>query len=346
MILTFVPQIAVLFLFVLFLEHSGYISRLAFMTDGLFAKIGLGGRSVFSMLMGFGCSSLAVLSTRNFENKQRQKRAVYALQFIPCSAKLPVVVMIAQMFFLAPNAILLAVYALGIILSIFFAGLVNYKTPQKVAEIIELPPLRLPNIFILFKSLINQIKQFIIKIGKVVVLFLVIMWLLSSFSLSLKYLGSSTDGSILAKIGELVKYIFYPIGIKMWQIPVAMLIGIVAKEAVAGALCLFFPLGLATVITAKSALALIVFFVNYTTCISAIAATSREIGGKSALKLALLQFAVALLLSYIVYCLYSLVERFSFLGVITTIILVTALILLIKNLPKKDTVHCGGCKNK
>lgn len=296
-VLCFLPQITLLFFILLLMEESGFLSRLAMLTDGVFAKVGLSGRAMFSLLMGFGCSAAAILTTRGLDDKKIQKRVILCLPYISCSAKLPVYLTLSASFFENPFLAVLLLYVLGVGISFAVALFLRKEAPPFV---MELAPLQIPSPKFIAKSLFFQIKQFIIKLATMILAFFLASWLLSSFSWSFSY--CNVEDSMLAGICGGLKYLFAPIGMCDWKIAYAALSGLVAKENVAGALGMFyggFPY------SAASAFAFAVFILACSPCVSAIAASARELGWKSALINAAVQTVTALLLSYVVYFLLT-----------------------------------------
>lgn len=293
----FLPQIALLFLFLLCMEESGFLSRLAMHTDGIFSKVGLSGRAVFSLLMGFGCSAAAILTTRGLDNKQIQRRVILCLPYISCSAKLPVYLTLSASFFSNPFFAVVLLYALGVGISFAVALFMKKNAPPFV---MELAPLQIPNPVFIAKALFFQIKQFIIKLATVILAFFLASWLLSSFTWNFAY--CKIDESMLADICGGLKFLFAPIGMNDWKIAYSAFSGLIAKENVAATIAMFygsFPY------SAASAFAFSIFILACSPCVSAIAASARELGIKSALINALLQTVSALLLSYFVYFLMT-----------------------------------------
>lgn len=293
-VLGFLPQIALLYLFLILLEESGLLSRLAILTDGAFAKAGLNGRAAFSLLMGFGCTAAAIATTRGLDDKRIQRRVILCLPYISCSAKLPVYLALSASFFSNPFVAVLLLYALGVGLSVFVA--LFFKDREAHPFVLELAPLQIPRPAFVLKSLLFQIKQFIIKVATVILAFFLASWLLSSFDFSFHFTGA--EHSMLATLCGGLKYLFAPVGMNDWRIAYAALSGMVAKENVAGALAMFygeFPY------SAQSAFAFAVFMLATSPCVSAIAATAREIGWGRALLYAAMQTVTALLLSYATY---------------------------------------------
>ncbi len=324
-VLCFLPQIVLLLLFLLLMEESGFLSRLAMLTDGVFSKVGLSGRAMFSLLMGFGCSAAAIMTTRGLDNKRVQKRVILCLPYISCSAKLPVYLTLSSSFFENPFLAVLLLYALGVGISFLVALFLKKDAPPFV---MELAPLQVPRPVFIVKSLSFQVKQFIIKLGTVILAFFLFSWVLSSFRWDFCY--CTPDESMLASICGGLKYLFAPIGCCDWKIAYAALSGLVAKENVAGALAMFyggFPY------SAASAFSFAVFLLACSPCVSAIAASARELGWGSALKNALIQTVSALLLSYLVYFLIT--GGGVYLLIVTAVIV--AALLLGKN--KVENLH-------
>lgn len=294
-VLGFLPQIALLYLFLILLEESGLLSRLAALTDGAFSKVGLNGRAMFSLLMGFGCTAAAITTTRGLDDKKMQRRVILSLPYISCSAKLPVYLALSASFFRNPFVAVVLLYALGVALS--FIAALFLKEKKREPFILELAPLQIPSPAFVVKSLLFQIKQFIIKVATVILAFFLLSWLLSSFNFKFEFCNA--EGSMLAVLCGGFKYLFAPIGMNDWRIAYAALSGLVAKENVAGALFMFF--GESLPFSAHSAFSFAVFMLACSPCVSAIAASAREVGKWRALLYALLQTVIALLLSYATY---------------------------------------------
>lgn len=301
MLLSFIPQIVIVQAALLILEESGYMSSLAFMTDGVFSKVGLSGRAAFSVLMGFGCSAAAILTTRGLEDKRIQKRTVLILPYISCSAKMPVYLTLISAFFTHKFRALCAVYFVGVLFSLF-AALVLKKIYGGESEfVLEIPHLQVPKFSLVLKSLLFYVKQFIIKIATVVTAFLIIMWFLLSFDFTFRFVGQGSETCILRYLCEGFKFLFYPMGIYDWRIALSAVSGLIAKESVAGMLGMFYGTEIVSAMSPASALAFIVFIMTCSPCVSAIAATAREFGKKSALIYAFAQTGIAFVASYLTY---------------------------------------------
>ena len=298
-VLCFLPQIGMLFLFLTLLEESGLLSRLAFFTDGTLSRAGLSGRAVFSLLMGFGCTAAAILSTRGLDDIRMQRRVIWCLPYLSCSAKLPVYLTLASSFFQDQFLAALLLYVLGAGLS--FAVLLFLGGEKGAPFVLEFAPLRLPEAKTVAKALCFQLKQFIIKLGTVILAFFIASWLLSSFDFTFRFVP--VEESMLAHLCGGLQWLFAPVGMEDWRIAYAALSGLVAKENVAASLELFFPV---FPYGARSAFALAVFVLASSPCVSAVAAAAREVGAKPALLYAVAETAGALLLSYFVYFLTGL----------------------------------------
>lgn len=292
-ILSFLPQIVMLFFFLTVMEESGLLSRLAWLTDGFLSRFGLSGRSVFSLLMGFGCTASAILTTRGLDDRRAQRKVIACLPYLSCSAKLPVYLTLSASFFPDPFLAALLLYALGVGIA---AAMLLFMRKKSTPLVLELAPLQLPRPISVVKSLLFQAKQFIIKLATVILAFFLLSWLLSSFNFSFQF--CTAEDSMLATVCRGLQYLFAPIGCCDWRIAYAALSGLIAKENVAGAIVMFFP---AFPYSAQSAFALSVFVLACSPCVSAIAASAREIGVRASLRNAILQTVSALLLSYVVY---------------------------------------------
>lgn len=302
MLLSFLPQIFILFFALFLMEESGYLSSLAFMTDGLFSKVGLTGRAVFSVLMGFGCTATAILTTRGLENKRLQTRVVCILAYIACSAKMPVYLTLCSAFFARPFLAVVAVYFAGVLLA--FGAALALRGEREVF-VLEIAHLQRPRLGVAAKSLLFSVKQFIIKIVTVVAAFLVAMWFLLSFTFTFEYVGAQSEHSMLALLCRGLCVFFYPMGITQWQVALAALSGLVAKESVAGTLSLFYGQNLTLAMSAPSAACFLLFLMTCSPCVSAIAATARELGARRALAIAGAQTVSALAAAYLLYALLA-----------------------------------------
>lgn len=305
MLLSFLPQLAILYFALFLLEESGFLSALAFMTDGVFRRVGLTGRAVFSLLLGFGCTAAAILTTRGLESKQVQRRVILILPFISCSAKLPVWLALAGSFFGGSVLFVLAMYALGVALAFAAALLLKRLVKGEETFVLELAPLQFPSLRLACRSLRFSLLQFIIKVVTVVAGFFVAVWALLSFSFSFVYVGVASGQGMLAVLCRGLRYLFYPMGITDWRVALAALSGLIAKENVAGMFALFYGDALSAAMSLPSAAAFAVFLLCCSPCVSAIAAAAREEGARRAVLYAAVQTAAALLLGYAAYALLA-----------------------------------------
>lgn len=305
MLLSFLPQLAILYFALFLLEESGFLSALAFMTDGVFRRVGLTGRAVFSLLLGFGCTAAAILTTRGLESKQVQRRVILILPFISCSAKLPVWLALAGSFFGGSVLFVLAMYALGVALAFAAALLLKRLVKGEETFVLELAPLQFPSLRLACRSLRFSLLQFIIKVVTVVAGFFVAVWALLSFSFSFVYVGAASGQGMLAVFCRGLRYLFYPMGITDWRVALAALSGLIAKENVAGMFALFYGDTLSAAMSLPSAVAFAVFLLCCSPCVSAIAAAAREEGARRAVLYAAVQTAAALLLGYAAYALLA-----------------------------------------
>lgn len=301
MVLSFLPQIVLLELALALLEESGLLSAVAFLTDGIFRRAGLTGRAAFSLLMGFGCTAAAVLTTRGLENKPLQRRVVAILGYISCGAKMPVYLTVAAAFFPHPFLAVVALYAAGLLLAFAAALLLRRLIPGEEEFVLEMAHPQRPRLRPVLRSLLFSAKQFIIKVATVVTAFLAALWVLLSFTFTFRYVGAGSGESMLALGCRAFSFLFYPMGVTQWQVALAALSGIVAKESVAGTLALFYGEDLSAAFTPASAVAFLTFILTCSPCVSAVAAAAREVGVRRALGMAAAQTGVAFGISYLVY---------------------------------------------
>lgn len=311
-VLSFLPQIMILFFFLSILEDSGYMARAAFIMDRPLRKIGLTGRSFVPMLMGFGCTVPAVMATRTLENERDKRLTVLITPFMSCSAKMPVYALFISAFF-AKNKplIIFSVYLMGILVAIL-AGFILKRTVLKGENstfVMELPPYRLPTLKGLAIHIWERLKDFILKAGTVLLAASVIIWFLQSFSPSLDMVSDSTD-SILAVIGTAIAPIFAPLGFGFWQASVALVSGLAAKETVVSTFGILFgasdttasAAALTGVFTPLSAFSFLTFVLLYIPCFAALSAIRREMRSwKWTLFAILMQLGVAWVVSFLVY---------------------------------------------
>ena len=302
-VLSFMPVIVLLFFFLSMLEDSGYIARVAFVMDRLLRKIGLSGRSIVPMLIGFGCSVPAFMAVRTLPSDRDRKMTMLLVPFMSCSAKLPVYAFFTAAFFPkhAP-LVMVSLYFGGIVLGIVLA-LVMKKTSfrgEPVPFMMELPNYRMPTAKNTLQLMWEKAKEFLVKAFTIILVASVLIWFLQTFDARLNIVSDSSDG-LLAMISGLVAPIFKPLGLGDWRIATALISGFTAKEAMVSTIeVLLGGAGLASLFTGASAVVFLVFSLLYTPCVAAIAAVRRELGSKWAVFMVVLQCVVAWLASFVV----------------------------------------------
>ena len=302
-VLSFLPIIVTLFLFLSLLEDSGYIARVAFVMDTLLRKIGLSGRSIVPLLIGFGCTVPAVMSTRILPSERDRKMTILLTPFMSCTAKLPIYAFFTAAFFPGRGGLIMTgLYFLGIIIGIL-ASLLYRKTLFKgepVPFVMELPNYRLPSVKNTAQLLWEKAKDFLERAFTVIFIATIVIWFLQSFDLHLNYIQDSSK-SILALIAGLLEPLFHPLGLGDWRICTSLISGVMAKESVVSTMEILFAGGITTALTAKAAASMLVFSLLYSPCIAAIASVKRELGTRWALGLALWQCIIAWICALLVY---------------------------------------------
>ena len=308
-VLSFLPIVVTLFFFLSILEDSGYIARVAFFMDKLLRKIGLSGKSIVSMLIGFGCTVPAVMSTRTLPSRRDRRMTILLTPFMSCTAKLPIYAFFVSAFFPDKGGIIMTgLYFLGIVVGILVA-LVFKSTIFKgeaVPFVMELPNYRMPGMKNVVQLLWEKAKDFITKAFTIILLATIVVWFLQSFDFRLNLVTDSSE-SIMAKISSLIAPIFRPIGLGDWRIVTSFISGFMAKESVVSTMEILFGGGITAALTKQAAISMLVFSLLYTPCVAAIAAIKRELGAKWAITVVFFQCAIAWLFSLIVYQLSLLV---------------------------------------
>lgn len=294
-VLSFLPIIVTLFFFLSMMEDSGYIARVAFVMDKMLRKIGLSGRSIVPMLIGFGCTVPAVMATRTLTSERDRKMTILLTPFMSCTAKLPIYSFFVSVFFPGRGGLIMAgLYLFGIVTGILIAFL--YKGTlfqgEPVPFVMELPNYRLPGAKNVAQLLWEKAKDFLQKAFSVILVATVVVWFLQSFNLRLNMVTDSAD-SILAAVSSLLVPVFAPLGLGDWRICTALLSGFMAKESVVSTLGVLFGDSIGSVLSSVSAASLLVFSLLYTPCVAAVASIRRELGGKWAVGVVFWQCAVA-----------------------------------------------------
>ncbi len=307
-VISFLPTIVTLFFFLSILEDTGYMARVAFVMDKPLRKIGLSGRSFVPMLIGFGCSVPAIMSTRTLSSERDRKMTILLTPFMSCSAKLPIYSLMVSTFFARKYQALVMVglYAFGIICGILYALILN-KTKFKgepVPFVMELPNYRLPSAKSVVQLLWEKAKGFLQKAFTIIFAATIVIWFLQTFDARFN-VAKSAENSLLAAIGNLAAPLFAPLGFGDWRVATALITGFTAKESVVSTLNILLggsTAGVSAMFTPFSAVVFLVFTLLYTPCVAAIATVKREMGGaKAATLIAVSQCAIAWVVAFVVH---------------------------------------------
>lgn len=310
-VLTFIPQITVLFIFVSVLEDSGYMARVAFMMDRVFRKFGLSGKSFIPMVVGLGCSVPGIMATRTLENERERKLTVILTPFISCGAKMPIYVLIASAFFQKAQVVIVFSLYLISLLVVFVSGVILSKTVFKGEDsgyLLELPPYRLPMLKNTVTQVWQRVKEFVVRAGTIIFAASVLLWFLQNFGTNFQ-MTANADESILAAFGKLIAPVFIPLGFGNWVASVSFLSGIAAKEMIISTMSVLvssydggFSMALGQIFTPLSAYSFILFVLLASPCTAAMAAMKKELGSWKSFGFALLyQTGTAYLIAMVVY---------------------------------------------
>ncbi len=305
-VVSFVPVIVVLFFFLSILEDSGYMARIAFVSDKLLRKLGLSGRSIVPMLISFGCSVPGIMASRTLPSKSDRRRTILLIPYMSCSAKIAVYGFLAGAFFPgSAGLIMIALYLLGIVIGIIVALAGKYlgKEPEAAPFVMELPNYRLPGLKNVWHLMWDKTKDFLGRAFSVIFIATVIIWFLQSFNFRFVFV-SGGESSMLSQISGLIEPVFSPLGLGDWRIVTALISGFLAKESIVSTMKV---LGAASVLTPEGAVAMLVFCLLYTPCIAAIAAVRRELGRGWATFICLFQCVVAWIVSYLAFIIAGLI---------------------------------------
>ena len=370
-ILTFLPQVALLFFFLSLLEDSGYLSRVAFVFEDVLGKVGLSGKSVYTLLMGFGCSTTAVLTARNMEDKNSKIKTGLLTPYMSCSAKFPIYAVLGGAFFGANNIfVIIGLYLLGVVIAVALSYVLE-KTVLKSKEqsfILEFPPYRMMSFKRTFEMLWLNVKLFITRVGTLILAMNIVVWVLSNFTFTLKFVGVGEGVSILETIGKILSPMFIPLGFNSWGLASALIAGLVAKEIIVSSIAMFNGVEEASIESIQSSIVLstsavyfsspssvisfLVFCLLYFPCIATTSVLLKEIGKKWTFIGILIEFLIAYLTAFFIYTLGRCFEVFGFIKVVLVISLILILILSIRRIykvfkkkkfcPYQD--KCGRCK--
>lgn len=359
-VVSFLPQVALLFFCLGALEDMGYLPRVAFMLDGALKKIGMTGRSLFSLLMGFGCTATALITTRNMDNDRLKKRTAFILPFMSCSAKLPIFIVFASAFFQKSKVlVLIGLYFFSILIGVLVSTILTKvsKITSENVFILEIPKYRIPRISQLMSNVLLNVKNFLLKIGTVILISSSVIWILQNFTITFKYIGiNGNETNILESIAGVIYPIFKPLGFSSSLIVVVLLSGLIGKEMVISTIGMINSVSLTGLtiaesilissspvnFTINSAITFLVFTLLYSPCISAFEVASKEFGYKFALTSFIFQFVVAYFISFVIYS----VLQYNLARLLTFIVIVLALVVrfVIKSKKqKKSTCGYGSC---
>ncbi len=294
-VLSFMPIIITMFFFLSMLEDSGYVARVAFVMDKLLRRIGLSGRSIVPMLIGFGCTVPAVMATRTLPSERDRKMTILLTPFMSCSAKIPIYAFLVNAFFpkyggLVMTGIYVAGIAVGILAALLFRSTIFKGEP--VPFVMELPNYRLPGPKNVSRLLWDKARDFLSRAFSVILIATVVVWFLQKFDLRLNVVADSKD-SILASVAGLIAPLMKPAGLGDWRICTSLITGFMAKESVVSSLEMLFPGGIENAFGTLTAISLLIFSLLYTPCVAAVASIRREMGRLRAIGVVVWQCAVA-----------------------------------------------------
>lgn len=303
-VLEFLPQIIILFLFLSILEDSGYMARAAFIMDRFLRKLGLNGKSFIPMLMGFGCTTPAVMAARTLENEDDKKLTILLIPFMSCGAKLTVYMMLTGIFFKQyKGLIVLSLYFIGLLVAIICALALKNTIFRKNTSnfIMELPPYRFPTLKTIISHVWEKCKCFLIKAGTIIFSMCILIWMMQNFDFFLNYVNNN-EYSMIGCIGRFIAPIFKPLGFGQWQASVSLIAGLISKEVVVSTMNILYNGNLYGVFSQASAYAFMVFILLYMPCVSAFVSMKKELGSwKWAIGAALMEVSVAYFVSLFTY---------------------------------------------
>lgn len=362
-VIGFLPQVVLLFMFLNILEDTGYISRLAFSVDDYFSKFGLSGKSIFTLLMGFGCSATACLTCRTLEDKKSKIKTAILSPYMSCSAKLPIYLLICSAFFSKLTfVVIFSMYLLGIVVALVVSLLLDktFLKSQEQTFLMEFPAYRFPKMKSILKNLLLNAKNFVVRVGSVILTFSCIIWILQNCNFSLKYLSpNDLSPSILESICKIISPIFSPLGFSSYGITCALITGIIAKEMIVSSIKIINgvstenlkSLALSLTIltnpisfTTASALSFVVFSLLYFPCLATLSVMNKEIGAKWTLVASLIQFIVAYVVAFITYRLALFYESFGIISLLISIAVFVSIVAICFSVKRKK-VKCLSCTN-
>ena len=348
-VLSFLPIIVTLFFFLSLMEDSGYIARVAFFMDKLLRKIGLSGRSIVPLLIGFGCSVPAVMATRTLPSERDRKMTILLTPFMSCTAKLPIYAFFVNAFFKDYGGLVMAGLYLGSIVVGILVAFIFKSTMFKgeaVPFVMELPNYRLPGKKNVARLLWEKAKDFLQRAFTVILIATMCVWFLQSFDLSFNMVDNSKD-SILAMIAGAISPIFAPAGLGDWRIVTSFISGFMAKESVVSTLEILFTGGVESAISTVTAASILAFSLLYTPCVAAIASIKRELGTLWAVGVVIWQCVIAWIAAFIVHCIgVGFTGSIGVANIIVVVIIAVIVLVAINTMRKKGTCQCGdGCNS-
>lgn len=360
-VLSFLPQVVLLFFFLSLLEDSGYLSRVAFIFEDILSKVGLSGKSVYTLLMGFGCSTTAIMTARNMDNKNSKIKTALVCPYMSCSAKIPIYAVVGGAFFGANNIfVIVGLYLLGIVVAVTISKILDMTLLKSDNQtfILEFPPYRHMSLKRTGKVLFENSKHFLIKVGSVMISMNIIVFLLSSFSFTFAYCPDG-DGSILQTIGKFLAPMFAPLGFDNWAVVSALIAGLVAKEVVVSSIAMFngidssatrlisesllLPTSVVYFASKASVLSFLVFSLLYVPCLASISMLLNEVGKKWTIIGVIIELVTAYVVSFLIFNVAFSIEIFGVKAlfiILSVIIILLAVIFLLKYCRRK---RCSGC---
>lgn len=367
-LVAFLPQVVILFLCLSIMEDTGYFARLAFVFEDLFSGVGLSGKSVYTLLMGFGCSASAIVTTRALDNNATRIKTAIVTPYMSCSAKLPVYAVLCGAFFGASSVwVILLLYFLGVFSALLISALLSkfFLKSASTSFLQEFPPYMLPTLRKIWGHTWQNMKIFLLKIATIFVSVSVIVWCLGSFSFSFQYVGGGAGKSILQTLGEVLAPIFAPLGFGNWGAVSALIAGVVAKEVIVSSIAIFNGIkggaesqsmkealtdaSSAVHFSAGSALSYLSFCLLYTPCLASVMVLRGEIGWRWTLFSVALQLAFAYLMAFVVFNLYNLANIVGFatmaLMILAALVVVFSVFRVVDVFKcKRKCKLCGQCK--
>ena len=358
-VLGFLPQVVLLFFFLNLLEDSGYMSRLAFSLEDFFSKLGLSGKSVFTLLMSFGCSTTATMTSRNLEDKNSKIKTAILTPYLSCSAKLPIYAVICGAFFVKEKTwLIFGLYLLGVIVAILVSYFLE-KTFLKSGEqsfILEFPPYRIPKLKRILKNILINSKQFLFRIGGIMLCFSIIIFIMQNCNFKFQF---GAEDTILKSLGKFFAPIFSPLGFGTWTVTATLICGIFAKEIIVSTMGIINNVGSGSMsslceslllsssalyFTKASALSYLVFSLLYFPCMATISVLIKEIGFKWTMLSCVIQFVVAYLISFVIYKIYGYGLANGAMAMLISLLILIIIVFAIFKV-KKYILSKNKCKN-